>query len=88
MKLDAADLIDLKPLLDAVARSTVETMRENESKLGDRIGFSEQEAAEKLGIERHRLRDARQRGEISARRVGRGFVYSRQALVDFLNDTA
>jgi Helix-turn-helix domain len=87
LKLDAADLADLQPLIDAIVRSTVERMRETESKLGTRIGFTEKEAAEELGIERHRLRDARQRGEIAARRVGRGFVYGRQALVDFLNDT-
>ncbi len=49
-----------------------------------RIGYPEAEAAAAMGIPRHRLRDARLRGEITARRVGRGYVYSRESLLRFL----
>ncbi len=86
MKLDAEDLRDLRPLIDAIVQSTVATLQADDAKLGDggRLGFSEPEAASLLGIARHRLRDARLRGEIKARLVGKSYLYSRQSLVGFL----
>lgn len=84
MKLDPSDIADLRPLINAAVFSTVEKLRADQAKLADRIGFVEREAAELLGIRQHCLRDARLRGEISARLVGRKYVYSRDALLRFL----
>jgi hypothetical protein len=49
-----------------------------------RLGFTEHEAAERLGIPRHVLRDCRRRGEIQeTRRLGRRVWYSRETLERF-----
>lgn len=53
--------------------------------LGDeRLGYRESEAAEKLGLPRHVLRDARLRGEITARKIGKQYVYAKGALLKYL----
>jgi hypothetical protein len=49
-----------------------------------RLGYPEAEAAAAMGIPRHRLRDARLRNEVSARKVGKGYVYSTVALLRYL----
>ncbi len=86
MRLDPADLQELKPLLSAIVRETIEQAWAADAKLGDRLGYTEAEAAALLGVPKHVLRDARLRGEISARRVGAKYVYGRQSLVAFLGD--
>ncbi len=53
---------------------------------GDRLGYTETDAAEQIGVAKHVLRDARRRGEISARKVGRRWVYSRECLAAYLNE--
>ncbi len=84
MKLDAADLPDLKPLIDVAVRSTLDQIQAVESRLGNRIGYVEREAAEQLGLHPWVLADARRRGEIRAKRIGKKYVYSRASLVAFL----
>jgi hypothetical protein len=84
VKLDASDIADLRPLIDAAVRSTVDAIRASEAKLGDKLGFTEAQAAQAMGLPQHVLGDARRRGEISARRIGKKYVYSRTALVAFL----
>lgn len=53
--------------------------------LDERLGYTEPEAASLLSVPPHVLRDCRLRGEISARKVGRCYIYSRRELVEFLN---
>jgi hypothetical protein len=80
MKLDAEDLEDLRPLLVRMVRETLDAIDSDR----DRLGYPEAEAAQRLGIAKHVLADARRRGEIKARRCGKQMVYSRDALLRFL----
>lgn len=82
MKLEPSDL-------SAIADSLVERLHQlelNNDRLGviERIGYPEVEAAQLLGLATHVLRDARLRGEITAKKVGKRYIYSRQILLDFL----
>jgi hypothetical protein len=75
---------DLAPIVRAVFAEFQRQRADHDTVLGERLGFTESEAAAALGIAGHRLRDCRLRGEISARKVGKGYVYSREALRRFL----
>lgn len=79
--LDAADL-------EAIASAVADKLEQRGSigaKLpGDRIGFREKEAAAAIGVAWWTLRNARLAGEITGRRVGRSIVYSRDALIRWL----
>jgi hypothetical protein len=79
MKLDL-DPSDLAPIVEAAVLGVI-AKRDD---LGDRIGFPEQEAARLIGCRSYVLRDARRRGEISGRRIGRSVFYSRRALIAWL----
>ena len=46
----------------------------------DQIGYTQVEAAALIGVEWYALRDARLRGEVSARKVGRRLIYAREEL--------
>jgi hypothetical protein len=85
MKLDMSDIRDLEPVIRAAVVAVLDELRANDAMLGDRLGYPEAEAAALLGIARHVLRDARLRGEINARTVGRKILYSREALLKFLS---
>lgn len=87
MKLDANDLADLRPLIVEAVRATLVEVQVEQEKLNGRIGYPEAEAAALLGVERHILRDCRLRREIAGRTIGRRVVYSREALVAFVNKT-
>lgn len=52
----------------------------------DRIGYPEREAADAMGVPWYTLRNARLKGEITAKKLGRGYVYSRRALLAWLAD--
>ena len=85
MKLDAADLTDLQPLIAATVRATIAELDATDRKLPhDRLAYSEAEASALLGVERYVLRDARLRGAITARKLGKSFRYSRASLVRWL----
>jgi hypothetical protein len=86
VKLDASDIAELQPVVDAVVRATLDLIRDSEAKLTDRLGYLEPEAAAICGVERHVLRDCRLRGEIAARKIGKRIVYSRDALIRFLSE--
>jgi len=51
-----------------------------------RLALSEAEASMSLGVPRHVLRDARRRGEVSARKVGKSYRYTREGLLDYLDN--
>ncbi len=78
------DPTDLAPLVRAVVAEVLLQAEADRAKLNGRLGHSEPEAAALLGVPRHVLRDCRLRQEISARKVGRKFIYSRNVLLKFL----
>lgn len=80
MKIEV-DSADLKPV---IAAAVAEAMAAASTLGTDRLGYSEAEAARSLGMPKHRLRDARLRGEITGRRVGKAVYYARDELVRFL----
>ncbi len=79
---------DLKPLVEQIVTETVERLADERAKMGGRLGFTEAEAAELIGVARHTLRDCRLRGEIEGRLVGKKIVYSRDELLRFLRGEA
>jgi hypothetical protein len=82
-------MIRRDPLTETIIAAVREAVGQALSDIGqlpaDRLGYTEQQAAEALGIARHVLRDCRLRGEIAARKVGKTYVFSRVELLTFLN---
>ena len=81
------DETDFEALVEGVVDATVAKLEANQAKANGRLGYPEAEAAALIGVAPHVLRDCRLRGEISARKVGKRLVYSRDALLRFLNDS-
>ena len=76
---------DLRPLVATIVTEALAQLRADETALGDRLAFSEQEAARLLGLESHQLRDERLRGRIAASQiVGRRIRYRRDDLISYL----
>lgn len=75
---------DLQPLIHRVIEATLESIEADRMTLEGRIAFTEQEAAALLGVQRHTLRDARLRGEVTGSKVGKRIVYSKEELRAFL----
>jgi hypothetical protein len=88
MKLDASDIVELAPVIREVVQATIDELKSNSGLLGatDRIALTEEEAAQAIGVQRFRLRDARLRGEVVGRKVGRIVCYERGELVRFLTE--
>jgi hypothetical protein len=84
VKLEATDLRELQPVIAAIVRETLEQVSAADKKLNGRLAYTEPEAAQLLGIERHNLRDARLRGELMGSRVGKRILYSTDELRRFL----
>ena len=83
MRLDEDDL-------DLIATRVVE-MLENRHLAGaqlgnNQLGYTEEQAAELMGIPKNTLRERRLAGDIKAKLVGRRYLYARSALVDYLAD--
>lgn len=78
---------DIRPMVQDVVDVALERLRATEARLAgpERLGYTEREAAALIGVPPHRLRDARLRGEITGRKVGKATVYSREQLMRFLN---
>ena len=76
---------DLRPLIEAIVKETVHLMDEAGRHLGERIAYTEAEAAALLGVAPHVLRDCRRRGEVSASRCGKRSVYQRSDLLRLLD---
>jgi hypothetical protein len=77
------DSESLRPLIEAVVLETIARLQgEN---LNGRLAYSEEEAAELLGLNRWQLRDLRRAGKITpAQGPGRKVLYPRDVLVRFL----
>jgi Helix-turn-helix domain len=80
----------MEPLVRSIVIQTVEEtllQREaDEARLGDRIAYTEAESAALLSVQQHVLRDCRRRGEISAKLVGKRYLYSRAELLRLLGE--
>lgn len=78
------DEADLRPVIEKIVAATLVQLQSDEAKLGQKIAYTEPEAAAILSIRPHVLRDARLRGEISGSRVGKRILYERDELLRFL----
>jgi hypothetical protein len=84
MKIDF-ETADLEPLIQRVAAEVVSQLRRDESALGDRLTFTEPEAAALLNMEAWQLRDERRENRITASVVRGGkIVYARSDLLGYL----
>ena len=90
MRLDASDLADLQPLIEAAVCATLNRDRgRSRAQVQRPLGYTEAEAADLIGVPRHAtLRDCRLRGELIGRLVGKKIVYERGELLRFLRDEA
>lgn len=77
---------DLEPIIAAAVQKTLEAIQSDQNKLGDRLAFSETEAAALIGIQPYQLRDERLRGRVGFTKiVGRRIRYDRKSIMDYLN---
>jgi hypothetical protein len=75
----------LRPLIQQIVQEVMRAGASQPSALPpDRLAFPEREAARMLGVERHVLRDARLRGELTGNLCGKKIIYSRDALLQFV----
>src|SRR5262249_37287189 len=75
----------LEPLIRRVVEETLARLEEDRARLGDRLAYSEAEAAALLALEPHQLRDERRRGRVTASvGPGRKILYSRGDLTRYL----
>jgi len=77
---------DLRPLMETIVKETLRIIDESSRATGERIAFTEPEAAALLGIAPHVLRDRRLDGEVSASRCGRRILYKRSDLFRLLEN--
>ena len=69
----------------AAVRETVDQIREDASLIAsEQLAISEADAAKLIGVAKHKLSEARYRGEITGSRIGKSIVYERAELLDFL----
>ncbi len=74
----------LLPIIEASVEAAIRRMDAADAKLGDRLGFTESEAAQLIGVKPHVLRDLRLRGEIAVPQIGKRYIYSRELLAKLL----
>jgi hypothetical protein len=75
---------DLRPLVEAVVATTLERLGDERQRIGNKLAYSEPEAAALLSVKPYVLRDARLRGEIAGFRIGKGIRYEREELLRYL----
>jgi len=69
------DDTDLRPMIESVVAETLRQVKAIHGQFGERLAFTESEAAALLGIQRHVLRDCRRRGEIKGAKCGKRILY-------------
>ncbi len=79
------DTEDLESLIEKTANMTVQQLAGAGLLGSDQVALTEARAAAALDVPRHVLRNARLRGEISARRIGRRYVYAVENLRKFVS---
>ena len=72
---------ELRPLVRAVVCEVLDRFEGN----GERLAFTESEAAGLLGVPKHTLRDERLKRRIEASVVGRKIVYTRSQILEYLS---
>ncbi len=80
------DESDLRPLIETIVKETLRIIDETGRTMGERIAYTEPEAAALLGMAPHVLRDRRLEGEVSASRCGRRILYKRSDLLRLLEN--
>ena len=80
----AIDPESIRPLLASLVRDVLEEAEHLRDSRPSRLGYTEAEAAELLGVPRHVLRDARLRGELEVTLVGKRIVYTPEQLQTYL----
>ena len=75
---------DIREIANAIVTEMSLGQLGNGGDSSERLGYTEFEAAELIGVAKHVLRDARYRGEIFAKLVGKKYIYSRESLIEFL----
>ena len=78
------DVNDLRPLIEQIVTEVVKQVEEVSSRHGERIAYTEPEAAALLGVAPHVLRDCRLRGEVEGSKCGKRIVYRREDLFTLL----
>jgi Helix-turn-helix domain len=74
-----------RPLIQQCIEEAMARMEQARAMVGDRLCYSEPEAAAMLGLEPHQLRDERLRGRIKASSiVCRRIRYTREDLMEYL----
>ncbi len=77
----------LRPLISVVVAEILAAMEADRDRMGDRMAYSEAEAARLLGLHTHQLRDIRLRKEIGASKiVGGRIAYTRDDLERYLTE--
>jgi len=75
----------LRPLIEQVAETVITRMDAARSALPERDAFPEIEAARRLGLKPHVLRDERKRGRITgSRSAGRRILYTPEDIAGYL----
>jgi Helix-turn-helix domain len=75
----------LRPLVREVVAEVVAALEQDRAGLGDKLAYSESEAARLLSLHSHQLRDERRRGRIKASTgPGRKVLYAKQDLLNYL----
>lgn len=76
---------DFAPLVRQIVAETLTSMQSKFDEMGKRLAFTEEEAAEMIGLKSHQLRDERRRGRIQASQiVCRAIRYSREDILRYL----
>jgi hypothetical protein len=87
MLLDDTELQRLRPLVQQVAAEVVAALDKDRAQLDDKLAFGEAEAARRIGLHEHQLRDERRRGRISASvGPGRKILYTKSDLLSYLQN--
>lgn len=78
----------LRPLIKQIIREVVQELNDDREQFGGKLAYPLPEAAALLGVRQHVLRDARGRGELVGRLIGKKIVFSREELVAYARGEA
>ena len=76
---------DVRPIVDHILERVLVGVDVLRDPFKERLSLRESEAAEALGLATHQLRDARLRGLVTGKKVGKSVLYSRKELERFLS---
>ena len=76
---------DLAPLVEQIVAETLRQLEADETRMGDRLTFTQAEAGSLLGVPQNVVRDCRLRNELEGVRVGKRVLYTKDSLLKFLH---